>query len=169
MHASVREYVGHMVAVHGMLEIRHPSQRVGVLEVGSYNVNGSVRDLFPDTYYRGVDIRSGPGVDHVTEPGHLFFPACYFDVVVSTETLEHDLRPWQTMAEIRRVARRPSWLILTARGFSDKGVFGRHDHPGDHYRFSVEALAALVGDSGFEVEDARPDPEAPGVFLVARG
>jgi len=40
-----------------------------VLEVGSYDVNGSVRPIFSDRerfpHYTGVDMRAGPGVDRV--------------------------------------------------------------------------------------------------------
>ena len=36
-----------------------------VLECGSYNVNGSVRDLFAVREYIGLDWRPGPGVDVV--------------------------------------------------------------------------------------------------------
>jgi hypothetical protein len=61
-----------------------------VCELGSRDVNGSVRGLFPGAEYVGVDIAPGPGVD-VTgdaaswkpEPPHPF------DTVISTETLEH--------------------------------------------------------------------------------
>jgi hypothetical protein len=59
-----------------------------VLEVGSLNINGTVRDLFKDCLYTGVDLASGKGVDlvgpvHTLELGK-------FDTVISCECFEHD-------------------------------------------------------------------------------
>jgi hypothetical protein len=38
---------------------------VSVLEVGSLNINGTVRDFFDAKEYVGVDLIEGPGVDRV--------------------------------------------------------------------------------------------------------
>jgi hypothetical protein len=62
---------------------------VRVLECGSYDINGSARPLFEDCEYIGLDWRPGPGVD-VVSLVHQYRPAAPFDVVVSTEMLEHD-------------------------------------------------------------------------------
>ena len=63
---------------------------VRVLEVGSYDVNGSVRQFFPNsTEYVGVDWRPGPGVDHVAFAHKLKLPG-RFDTVISASMLEHD-------------------------------------------------------------------------------
>lgn len=65
-----------------------------VLDCGSLNVNGSLREFFEgDINYVGIDIRSGPGVDRVSLT-HEFNPVVPFDVVVSAEMLEHDAY-WQ--------------------------------------------------------------------------
>lgn len=65
------------------------SDTARVLEIGSYDVNGSIRSLFPYVgVYVGVDIRPGPGVDIVAQTPE-GWPEGAFDVVVSTETLEH--------------------------------------------------------------------------------
>ncbi len=65
-----------------------------VLEVGSLCINGSVRDLFDDSEYTGIDLVPGPGVDQVIHVMGLMEPTNAFDVVVSTEALEHD-RLWR--------------------------------------------------------------------------
>jgi SAM-dependent methyltransferase len=60
-----------------------------VLEIGSLDVNGSVRPLFAAAeHYHGLDISPGPGVDEVANAADWRSPPC-FDVVVSTEVLEH--------------------------------------------------------------------------------
>jgi len=70
------------------------SKCIRVLEVGSYNVNGSLRDWILGnlcvTAYIGVDIQPQQRyVDVVADASTLPFRDESFDVVISTETLEH--------------------------------------------------------------------------------
>jgi SAM-dependent methyltransferase len=61
-----------------------------VLEVGSLNINGTVRIFFQDCDYVGVDIGPGKDVDLIC-PGHeLTFPINTFDTTISCECFEHD-------------------------------------------------------------------------------
>ena len=62
---------------------------VSVLDCGSLNVNGSLREIFQDSNYTGIDIVSGSNVDFVSK-AHEYNPGTQFDVVVSGEMLEHD-------------------------------------------------------------------------------
>ena len=59
-----------------------------VVEFGSKNVNGSVRPLFRDAQFVGVDIVPGPCVDVVMDAAS-FKPALRPTCVVSCEVLEH--------------------------------------------------------------------------------
>ena len=61
-----------------------------VLEIGSYNVNGTIRDLFENCDYIGVDIAPGNCVDVVSK-AHEYKSDELFDVVCSCEMLEHDM------------------------------------------------------------------------------
>lgn len=61
-----------------------------VLEVGSRNVNGTIRDEFTRCDYMGIDLVEGPGVDRVCHAGDMDGEDKTFDVVVSTEAMEHD-------------------------------------------------------------------------------
>ena len=62
-----------------------------VLECGSRDVNGSPRVFFENCEYVGVDNVEGEGVDiRCLFHAYREKPAGYFDVVVSTETFEHD-------------------------------------------------------------------------------
>ena len=46
----------------------HPGVEYKVLEIGSLDINGSVRPLFEDAeYYLGIDMQEGPGVDLVAK------------------------------------------------------------------------------------------------------
>ena len=61
-----------------------------VLEVGSHNINGSPRKYFWFCKYLGIDISNGKGVDIVGKFSEIEFNNSKFDVVISTEMLEHD-------------------------------------------------------------------------------
>ena len=56
-----------------------------ILEIGSYNVNGKVRDLFLGSVkYIGIDLQEGPDVDIVMD-GHdalVTFGANSFDLII---------------------------------------------------------------------------------------
>jgi SAM-dependent methyltransferase len=86
-----------------------------VLEVGSRHINGSVRALFADCDYLGIDSAPGDNVDLVT-CAHQFDDPSGFDVVVCCEVLEHD--PWieQTLASIVRLVRPGGMFIGTCAG-----------------------------------------------------
>lgn len=61
-----------------------------VLEIGSRNVNGSLRELFADCEYIGVDCVDGDGVDIVCLAHEFRDKPESFDVVCAAETFEHD-------------------------------------------------------------------------------
>ena len=60
-----------------------------VLEIGSYDVNGTVRSIFNSPDYIGVDLTSGPTVDLVLS-GHEIDFSRKFDFVLSFECFEHN-------------------------------------------------------------------------------
>lgn len=156
MHESVRGWIAEQVSENGLATAR-------VLEVGSLNVNGSVRDLFSGQYV-GLDMRDGPGVDVVGNAHATGFPDASFDVVVSTELMEHDDAFWETLAEIRRVLSPDGWLLLTTRG----NGFPLHHEPDDLWRFMPGSVPVLARLAGCDVVAMREDPQVAGVFLAGR-
>lgn len=62
-----------------------------VLDIGSQDINGNNRFLFhfDCAEYLGIDLNEGANVDLVAS-GHNFIGEHRFDVVISTECLEHD-------------------------------------------------------------------------------
>lgn len=74
---------------------------VRVLDIGSLDVNGTNRYLFKNSYYVGVDVVRGPGVDIVC-PGHEVSGERY-NVVLSTNSLEHDMFWFLTLPNMMRM------------------------------------------------------------------
>lgn len=91
-----------------------------VLEVGSLDINGSVRHFFSNCTYIGVDIETGPGVDIVGMGQELEFDDEYFDTVISTECFEHNPFWEDTFRNMVRMSN--GLVIVTAAGV------GRPEH-----------------------------------------
>lgn len=160
MHASVLQYLRTHIEEKDIRE-------KGVIEVGSYDVNGSPRSivlsLHPKTYL-GIDQQKGPGVDQVVNAGDLakVFGSESFDVVLSTEMLEHAL-DWKTVvSNMKALTKFDGLLIVTARSPG----FPYHGFPEDHWRFTLEDFGRIFGD--MEIIDLSSDPDYPGVFMKAR-
>lgn len=86
MHPEARDGLARMLDASG-LDLDRPWR---VLDLGGRDINGSIRDLLPAATWAGCDIEPGPGVGFVhdcTRPWPDDGPL--FDVVVSTEVLEH--------------------------------------------------------------------------------
>jgi len=139
-----------------------------VLEVGSKYVNGSVRPIIErfcsPAEYIGVDIESGKYVDIVLPAERLiqYFGEESFDVIISTELLEH-VRDWRTVINnMKAVLRKSGYIYLTTRS---KG-FPFHAYPYDYWRYELDDIERIFAD--FEILKLIKDPEAPGVFLKAR-
>jgi SAM-dependent methyltransferase len=82
-----------------------------VLEVGSLNINGTVRDLFETCEYIGIDLDNGPDVDVVCEGQKYDAPDDSFDVVCSLECFEHNPYWEETFLNMVRMCR-PGGLVF---------------------------------------------------------
>lgn len=89
-----------------------------VLEAGSLNINGSVRQMFQNCDYTGVDICNGKDVDVVGRVHELPAEMTGYDTVISAEMLEHD-QYWKDSLRSMYERLRPGGLmIITAAGKS---------------------------------------------------
>jgi SAM-dependent methyltransferase len=123
------------------------SPKAPVLEVGAMNINGSVRELFPQPY-TGLDMREGIGVDIVADIEIAPFRDA-FNTVVSTETLEHVRRPWVAMRAIERAMKKNA-LVFFAVPF----MFELHGYPSDYWRITDEGMRVLFEESGLHCLEA---------------
>lgn len=112
-----------------------------VLDVGSYDVNGSLRQCIGQNIdYVGADLEAGPGVDVVIDsPDVLPFENDAFDAVVSTSTYEHAAQFWMLLLECARVTRPGGHIYINA---PSNGIF--HQFPYDYWRFYPDAGIAFV-------------------------
>jgi SAM-dependent methyltransferase len=107
-----------------------------ICEVGAYNVNGSIRQFFRQEGYVGVDMTYGPGVDIVADAHCLEFDDHTFDVVICLEMLEHDTKPWITVAHLHRILKPGGTLLISV----PTNGFPEHKYPLDLFRYLPDAF-----------------------------
>lgn len=93
-----------------------------ILEVGSLNINGSVREFFDECRYTGIDVAEGQGVDLVINGENYDGQANSMDVVISCECFEHNPEYAKTFINMIRVLKRNGLLIMTC------ATYGRKQH-----------------------------------------
>ncbi|SCX59335.1 methyltransferase domain-containing protein [Variovorax sp. EL159] len=146
MHDTAHTHGQHFFALYWQPHFKN------VVELGSQNINGSLRDHAPaSASYLGLDTAPGAGVDRVVVPGAtLPLPDGCADVVVTSSALEHDPCFWETFLEMVRLLRPGGLLYINA---PSNHAF--HRHPVDCWRFYPDAGTALVAWAhrrGAEVE-----------------
>ncbi|WP_170937277.1 MULTISPECIES: methyltransferase domain-containing protein [Rhodomicrobium] len=112
-----------------------------ILDVGSYNVDGSLRDFKPESWeFIGADLEAGPGVDVLMEaPDRLPFADDDFDAVISSSTYERAAHFWMLLLETVRVTRPGGYIYINA---PSNGAF--RQFPLDYWRFYPDAGLAFV-------------------------
>jgi len=116
------------------------SQGLTIVEIGSQDVNGSLRSVAPPgNKYIGVDFASAPGVDIVlSDPYSLPFENSSVDVCVSSSCFEHSEFFWLVFNEVLRILKPDGLFYLDVPA---NGVF--HRYPVDCWRFYPDSGAAL--------------------------
>jgi SAM-dependent methyltransferase len=118
-----------------------PKNVGSILEIGSLDVNGSLRNHSPKVNrYIGLDFSPGEGVDHVIT-GLDPWPVddSSFDLVIASSVLEHDPHFWETFVKMVRKTRPGGHVYLNAP--SNGWV---HRYPLDCWRFYPDSASALV-------------------------
>lgn len=133
-------------------------KKIKVLEIGSLIVEGqehlSVRKLFPEAEYIGVDMRQGNGVD-IVEDFIDFANKCdnekhdglnyrydneqEFDLILCLEMLEHAKEPFQIIESAKQCLK-PNGVLLVTSVFN----FKIHEYPNDYWRFTPECFKMLL-------------------------
>lgn len=130
-----------------------------ILDVGSFNVNGSLKSVIPVTV--GIDIREGTGVDRVMDACDLVkvYGENYFDNVVSSNAIEHCKDVIGVLTNIFDVCK-PGGIIAISGATANKD---RHDYPGDYWRFDIATFAGIF--YGNEVIQSFRDRISEGIAI----
>jgi SAM-dependent methyltransferase len=112
-----------------------------VIDLGSQDVNGSLRDHCPcDAFYIGLDMSLTNGVDVVvSQGGPLPIASASIDAVVTSSAFEHDVCFWETFVELARILRPGGLLYINV---PSNHAF--HRYPLDCWRFYPDAGVALA-------------------------
>lgn len=162
MHASVESFI-HRALSFGDVNTRD------VIEVGSRDVNGSVRkwvEAMRPARYLGIDMLPGRGVDVVMKAEELpfrYLPGS-FDTLLCIETIEH-VEFWRAAVMGCKISLAPGGVML----FTTRGPgFPLHAYPSDFWRFTPDDFARIFED--MDILQLEPDPQEghPGVFMKAR-
>lgn len=105
-----------------------------VLEIGSLNINGSVRQFFQGCDYLGIDVGEGRDVDRVCKGQDFDAPAESFDTVITCEMMEHNPDWQRTWLNMLRVMRPDGLLIMTCASL------GRRQHGTSEYQPTASPL-----------------------------
>lgn len=139
---------------HAWVERYKTTQPVTVLDIGGRDINGSVRDLFPNAaVYTVLDIADGPNVDIVADAS-TWTPDRQYDVVVSAETFEHT-ETWPKICATAFEACKPGGVFIATMAGPGRPEHSAIDggwtlHPGEYYgNVDPAALHAVLTDVGF--------------------
>ena len=94
---------------------------VSVLDVGSCDINGNNKSWFNLSGYIGIDVHPGRNVD-VVSPVHLYETQDTFDVVISTECLEHDMHYEESVKKMVELTKPGGLFVFTC------ATTGRAEH-----------------------------------------
>ncbi len=114
--------------------------------------------LFQSGSYTGVDVKdSGRPLsmklpDQFYDGNTLPFSNDSFDLVLSTQVLEHVPNPCDFLKEVARVCK-PEGIVVISLPF----VYPEHEEPHDFFRFTQYGIEELLSKAGLTVEAIRRD------------
>lgn len=118
-----------------------PNAEASILEIGSLDVNGSLRSHSTDGHhYIGIDYSAGEGVDFAIADGEPWpVDDAAFDLVIASSVFEHDAFFWETFSQMVRKTKPGGYIYINAP--SNGWV---HRYPLDCWRFYPDCGEALV-------------------------
>ena len=94
--------------------INNFNKDINVLEIGSLDVNGNIRNLFDFTNeYTGIDLEKGPNVDLVLNGTNINELNTNFDIIISCECFEH-AKDWKLIFEkMCQISKPNSFIVIS--------------------------------------------------------
>ncbi len=111
-----------------------------VLEIGSLDINGSVRRFFNSCAYTGIDIGPGQQVDIICKGENFPEKADQYDVVISTEVFEHTENWDLIFLNMLRLMKRNGMIIFSCASW------GREQHGTSLFHSSSAPYVASTED-----------------------
>jgi SAM-dependent methyltransferase len=137
MHDAVMKYVEEQLR-------DHVFEDKSILDVGSLNVNGSLREglvCLDKLDYTGIDMCDGPDVDIVTKVED-FNPGRQYDYVFSASCLEH-CKYWKlALTRMKELVKPGGYLLVTTHS----PLAGFHAYPSDYWRWTPDQWRASFTD-----------------------
>lgn len=126
---------------------------LSILDVGSYDVNGTFKDLFKGHIYMGLDIIEGQNVDIVSKDLYRYpFEDETFDAVISGSTIEHIQDIFRWVKELARIVKKGGFVCIVGPSVHRD----QHRHPLDCWRIYPDGMKYLLGGvAGLEVLEVR--------------
>ena len=138
-----------------LVEKNSPQEKIKLLDVGSFGVNGTYKEIFSDSekyLYTGLDVNPGPNVDYVPSD-----PYCWpelqdesFDVIISGQAFEHIEYPWLIIEEMNRILKKSGLICIVAPSRGQE-----HKYPVDCWRYYPDGFRALAKWVNLEVLEAK--------------
>jgi SAM-dependent methyltransferase len=137
------------------------SERIRILD---YGCGGSpYRSLFRNSEYVRADFTPCQGLDFLLpSDSSIPLPDGSFDMVLSTQVLEHVPEPVHYIAESFRVLKPGGFLVLTTHG-----LFQDHGCPYDFQRWTADGLRLLLERAGFRMKGAKKLTCGPRAFCCS--
>lgn len=121
----------------------------GATSVFDYGCGGSpYRHLFPKAQYHRADSTPIDGIDYLVKEDCTTDAASgNYEIVLSTQVLEHVVKPSLYLREAKRLLAPGGRLLL-----STHGAFYDHGCPTDCHRWTAEGLRNELASEGFTIE-----------------
>lgn len=163
MHAEAHAFIA--------AAVREYHARGPIYEIGSRNINGSVRPLFADAHYLGIDCADGPGVDVVAD-GATYTPPMRPQTILCCEVLEHTAAADAIVRQAAAVLAPGGLLLLTTAAEArapHSAVDGGPLRDGEYYRnLTGTDLEQWTRDAGLEPLRIALGRDGADVYVIAR-
>ena len=108
-----------------------------VIEIGSLDINGTIRDFFTECEYVGVDVGEGPHVDVVCSGQEVDHPDNTYDVSCSCNCFEHNPYWVETFRNMHRMTREGG-LVFVSVPTTGCPEHGTHGHKPDDSPLTIK-------------------------------
>lgn len=145
-----------------------------VLEMGSRDLNGSIRDWVAKqdiASYTGIDTAEGFGVDVVADAA-TFIPVHPTDLVICMEMFEHASNIPQVVANVARIlAGTSGWFLMTCAMDPRRphsGIDGGELQEGEYYgNVDPRRLRDLLHHEGLQIYESLEDGVRGDLYILA--